>query len=380
MRRALVNLNPKQVAKNEKYVMKITGDDEIGKAQLDNFINPKKAYPVIATTSELMSTGVDAKTCKLVVLDQNIQSMTKFKQIIGRGTRIDDRYNKLWFTILDFKKATELFADEKFDGEAVKVMVSKPEDIIEDENDSFIDELTGDGEQTDPTGVDGVNESEQDYDTGDSSSNSQDDGEIDADWGDDEDEKRFIKFQVSGVKVKKMAERVQYYDTDGKLVTESFKDYTRKTIQKQFTSLDDFTRKWNAAERKQTIIDELANEGVIWQALEDDISKELDPFDLICHIAFDQPPLTRQERANNVKKRNYFTKYSEQAQIVLKALLDKYADAGVKEIESIHVLKVQPFDQMGKPMEIAKQAFGNRKGYDQAITELETELYSNKVG
>jgi type I restriction enzyme R subunit len=174
-----------------------------------------------------------------------------------------------------------------------------------------------------------------------------------------------------------MAERVQYYDTDGKLVTESFKDYTRKTIQKQFTSLDDFTRKWNEAERKQTIIDELASEGVIWQALEDDISKELDPFDLICHIAFDQPPLTRQERANNVKKRNYFTKYSEQAQTVLNALLDKYADSGVTEIESIHVLKVQPFDQMGKPMEIAKQAFGNRKGYDQAITDLEKALYQH---
>jgi type I restriction enzyme R subunit len=174
-----------------------------------------------------------------------------------------------------------------------------------------------------------------------------------------------------------MAERVQYYDTDGKLVTESFKDYTRKTIQKQFTSLDDFTRKWNASERKQTIIDELANEGVIWQALEDDISKELDPFDLICHVAFDQPPLTRQERANNVKKRNYFTKYSEQAQTVLNTLLDKYADAGVQEIESIHVLKVQPFDQMGKPMEIAKKAFGGRKGYDQAITELESKLYQN---
>jgi type I restriction enzyme R subunit len=375
MRRALVNLNPKQVAKNEKYVMKITGDDEIGKAQLDNFINPKKAYPVIATTSELMSTGVDAKTCKLVVLDQNIQSMTKFKQIIGRGTRIDDRYNKLWFTILDFKKATELFADEKFDGEAVKVMVSKPKDIIDDENDSFIDELTGDVEQVAPSegAINTVTESEQDYDTG----ANQDDGEINSDWGEDEDEKRFIKFQVSGVKVKKMAERVQYYDTDGKLVTESFKDYTRKTIQKQFTSLDDFTRKWNASERKQTIIDELANEGVIWQALEDDISKELDPFDLICHIAFDQPPLTRQERANNVKKRNYFTKYSEQAQTVLNALLDKYADSGVTEIESIHVLKVQPFDQMGKPMEIAKQAFGNRKGYDQAITDLETALYQH---
>jgi type I restriction enzyme R subunit len=378
MRRALVNLNPKQVAKNDKYVMKITGDDEIGKAQLDNFINPKKAYPVIATTSELMSTGVDAKTCKLVVLDQNIQSMTKFKQIIGRGTRIDDRYNKLWFTILDFKKATELFADEKFDGEAVKIMVSKPVDIIDDESDSFINELMGD-EETEGTDDDNINEPEQDYGTSDNDDNNPGDGEVEPNWGEDEEEKRFIKFKVSGITVKKMAERVQYYDTDGKLVTESFKDYTRKTIQKQFTSLDDFTRKWNEAERKQTIIDELANEGVIWQALEDDISKDLDPFDLICHVAFDQPPLTRKERANNVKKRNYFTKYSEQAQTVLNALLDKYADAGVSEIESIHVLKVQPFNQMGKPMEIAKQAFGNRKGYDQAISELETELYSNKV-
>ena len=368
MRRALVNLNPKQVAKNEKYIMKITGDDELGKAQLENFINPKKAYPVIATTSELMTTGVDAKTCKLVVLDQNIQSMTKFKQIIGRGTRIDDKYGKLWFTILDFKKATELFADERFDGVPEKIMESNPEDIIEDDN-TFIDDFNSDDNQNEST--DNVNEPEQGYDT------HQEGVEINSDWGDDEDEKRFIKFQVSGVAVKKMAERVQYYDSDGKLVTESFKDYTRKTIQKQFTSLDEFTRKWNAAERKQTIIDELANEGVIWQALEDDISKDLDPFDLICHVAFDQPPLTRKERANNVKKRNYFTKYSEQAQTVLNTLLDKYADAGVQEIESIHVLKVQPFDQMGKPMEIAKQAFGGRKGYDQAITELENKLYQH---
>ncbi len=379
MRRALANLNPEQMAKNDKYVMKITGDDELGKAQLDNFINPKKAYPVIATTSELMTTGVDAKTCKLVVLDQNIQSMTKFKQIIGRGTRIDDKYGKLWFTILDFKKATELFADERFDGVPEKVLVTKPEDIIEDEGDSFLDDMNGDDDQ-ESTVLLGEPESEYstDMNADQQSANQSSNVEIDSDWG-DEEEKRFIKFKVSGITVKKMSERVQYYDTDGKLVTESFKDYTRKTIQKQFTSLDDFTRKWNEAERKQTIIDEMANEGVIWQALEDDISKDLDPFDLICHIAFDQPPLTRKERANNVKKRNYFTKYSEQAQTVLNALLDKYADAGVKEIESIHVLKVQPFDQMGKPMEIAKQAFGNRKGYDQAITELETELYSNKV-
>jgi len=377
MRRALVNLNPKQVAKNEKYVMKITGDDEIGKAQLDNFINPKKAYPVIATTSELMSTGVDAKTCKLVVLDQNIQSMTKFKQIIGRGTRIDDRYNKLWFTILDFKKATELFADKKFDGEAVKIMESSPQDIIDNDNGTFIDELTSDQALENTTSVDypDISTDEQGVNDGDLGHHSS--GEMDADWGEDENKKRFIKFQVSGVSVKKMAERVQYYDTDGKLVTESFKDYTRNTIKKQFTSLDDFTRKWHAAERKQTIIDELANEGVIWQALENDISKDLDPFDLICHVAFDQPPLTRKERANNVKKRNYFTKYSNKAQTVLNALLDKYADAGVTEIESIHVLKVQPFDQMGKPMEIAKQAFGGRKEYDQAITDLEVQLYSD---
>ena len=378
MRRALVNLNPEQVAKNDKYVMKITGDDELGKAQLENFINPKKAYPVIATTSELMSTGVDAKTCKLVVLDQNIQSLTKFKQIIGRGTRIDEKFGKLWFTILDFKKATELFADERFDGVPEKIMVANPDDIIEDEDNAFINELTDHSTDTEAgsqadTSSDGIAEPEQSYDT----DNGQGLGEIEGDWGDNVEEKRFIKFQVSGVNVKKMAERVQYYDSDGKLVTESFKDYTRKTIKKQFTSLDDFTRKWNAAERKQTIIDELANQGVIWQALEDDISKEFDPFDLICHVAFDQPPLTRKERANNVKKRDYFTKYSEQAQTVLNALLDKYADAGVTEIESIHVLKVQPFDKMGKPMEIAKQAFGDRKGYDQAITELENKLYQN---
>jgi len=317
-----------------------------------------------------MTTGVDAKTCKLVVLDQNIQSMTKFKQIIGRGTRIDDKYGKLWFTILDFKKATELFADERFDGVPEKILVTTPDDIILGDDEDL---EAGINNEDDNSTENSINEPEQGFNTGDG----QGFGEIGSDWGEDDNEKRFIKFKVSGVTVKKMAERVQYYDSDGKLVTESFKDYTRKTIKKQFSSLDEFTRKWNAAERKQTIIDELANEGVIWQALEQDISKELDPFDLICHIAFDQPPLTRKERANNVKKRNYFTKYSAQAQTVLNALLDKYADAGVQEIEGIHVLKIQPFDKMGKPMQIAKQAFGGRTEYDQAITELETELYSN---
>lgn len=374
MRRALINLNPEQVAKNDKYVMKITGDDEIGKAQLDNFINPKKAYPVIATTSELMTTGVDAKTCKLVVLDQNIQSMTKFKQIIGRGTRIDDKYGKLWFTILDFKKATELFADERFDGIPEKVMVSKPEDIItgETEDGSFIDELSDANTDADDASIDGTNEPEQDY------VNSKGEGaEINSDWGNDEEEKRFVKFKVSGIDVKKMAERVQYYDTDGKLVTESFKDYTRNTIKKQFSSLDEFTRKWQNADRKQAIIDELANEGVIWQALEQDVSKDLDPFDLICHVVYDQPALTRKERADSVKKRNYFTKYSDVAQKVLNALLDGYADDGVKAIEGKDALKANTIVDFGRPLEIAKKAFGGKDEYNNAITELEELLYES---
>ena len=370
MRRALVNLNPEQVAKNEKYVMKITGDDDIGKAQLDNFINPKKPYPVIATTSELMSTGVDAKTCKLVVLDQSIQSMTKFKQIIGRGTRIDDRYNKLWFTILDFKKATELFADERFDGVPERVMVADPSDIIDDTT-QLDDIINGvDSELTDkPSDTDAgaVGENTKDYDSGPI-------GTGDGEW--DEEEPKVKKFHVNGVKVKAIAERVQYYDTDGKLVTESFKDYTRKTLAKHFTSLDEFTKKWNEAERKQVIIDELEGEGILWEVLEQEVGKDLDPFDLICHVVYDQPPLTRKERADNVKKRNYFTKYSETAQTVLSTLLDKYADDGVQEIENIHVLKVQPFNELGRPIEIVKKGFGDKQAYLKALTELETEIYS----
>ncbi|MDO3387956.1 DEAD/DEAH box helicase family protein [Gilvimarinus sp. SDUM040013] len=374
MRRALVNLNPEQVAKDDKYVMKITGDDAIGKAQLDNFINPKKAYPVIATTSELMTTGVDAKTCKLVVLDQNIQSMTKFKQIIGRGTRIDDRYNKLWFTILDFKKATELFADERFDGVPEKILVTKPSEINDPDNTEIEEALN------DPTNL-----NEDDYPEGDTENS----GEINEDewpeYGGDQpfeggpieggEDNEYIKYHVSGVTVKKLDERVQYYDADGKLVTESFKDYTRKAVQQQFASLDEFINKWNAADRKQAVMDELAEQGVIWEALRDDVGRDLDAFDLICHVAFDQPPLTRQERANNVKKRNYFGKYSGTARSVLEALLDKYADAGIPEIESMNVLKVQPISQYGSPLEIVKQAFGGKPKYQEAVADLERQLY-----
>ena len=365
MRRALVNLNPEQVKKNDKYIMKITGDDEIGKAQLDNFINPKKPYPVIATTSELMTTGVDAKTCKLVVLDQNIQSMTKFKQIIGRGTRIDERYGKLWFTILDFKKATELFADERFDGIPEKVMDTTPEDIADPESD--FEEKLEEISEHDEEQVTGVDEPPappyQVTDTDDV-------GPLP-----EEDEKKIRKFHVNGVAVGVIAQRVQYYDADGKLVTESFKDYTRKTLLKEYASLNDFTRKWQDADRKEAIIHELEQQGIIWEVLAEEVGKDLDPFDMLCHVVYGQPPLTRKERAENVRKRNYFTKYSEAAQAVLDNLLDKYADAGVQEIESIQVLKLKPFDSMGTLPEIIKTGFGDRNGYNQALSELENEIY-----
>ncbi|GGM80439.1 DEAD/DEAH box helicase family protein [Shewanella xiamenensis] len=379
MRRALVNLNPEQVAKNDKYIMKITGDDEIGKGQLDNFINPKKAYPVITTTSELMTTGVDAKTCKLVVLDQSIQSMTKFKQIIGRGTRIDDRYNKLWFTILDFKKATELFADERFDGTPERVKQVKPEDfdteeglnsISGDDVDATSDDPASifDGEDIDPGSIQEPPSSYQVVGTGNNKQGN------DSDW---ESEDKVRKFHVNGVDVKALAERVQYYDTDGKLVTESFKDYTRKTLSKQFASMDEFIKRWHGAERKQAVIEELATLGIVWELLEQEVGKEMDPFDLICHVVYDQPPLTRRERAEQVKKRNYFTKYSDTAQQVLQSLLDKYADAGVQEIENRQVLKVAPFTELGRPMEIVKKSFGDVADYEQAISELEAAIYQS---
>jgi type I restriction enzyme R subunit len=373
MRRALANLNPEQMAKNDKYVMKITGDDELGKGQLDNFINPKRPYPVIATTSELMTTGVDAKTCKLVVLDQNIQSMTKFKQIIGRGTRIDDRYGKLWFTILDFKKATELFADERFDGTPEKVIKVTPTDIENEDVDIESQDDTTGAEQPDSVFDDQSTADDTTDANNDTINDPKGDGALDGEW--DDETNKMVKYRVSGVTVNKVAERVQYYDTDGKLVTESFIDYTRKTMSKQYSSLDDFVKRWNESDRKQAVIDELAEEGIIWSALEEEVGKDMDPFDMICHVVYDQPPLTRKERADNVQKRNYFTKYSGTAHTVLENLLLKYADVGVQEIESMQALKVAPFNQIGSLSEIVKKGFGGKAQYEQALKELEAEIY-----
>lgn len=359
MRQALVNENPDMTAQSSKYVMRITGDNEEGKAALDDFIFPSEPYPVIATTSKLMTTGVDAQTCKLIVLDQRIQSMTEFKQIIGRGTRINEDYGKFYFTIMDFKKATELFADPEFDGEPVQIYEPAPDDSPVPPPELAEEEYTAAAD--DEYGNDGT--------TGDDTNPF---GPIPENGGESQGVRRYV---VEGVDVKVASERVQYFDADGNLITESLKDYTRKTLTKEFASLDDFLRRWSDAEKKQAIIDELAEQGVFFEALAEEIGRDYGPFDLICHVAWDAPPLTRKERAENVKKRDYFTKYGEQAQQVLTALLDKYADEGVTEIEKPQILTIAPFTELGTPMELVK-GFGGRAEYQQAIQELAQALYS----
>jgi type I restriction enzyme R subunit len=339
MRQALVNMNPARVKESAKYVMRITGDDPIGKAELDNFIDPEQRYPVIATTSQLMSTGVDAQTCKLVVLDKRIQSMTEFKQIIGRGTRINEDYDKYWFSIMDFKKATELFADPAFDGEPVQIYEPTPEDPPEPPDEPPIDQPPEPPIREEPPS-----------------------------------EGR-IKYRVGkDVTVYVVAERVQYYGPDGKLITESLKDYTRKAVRKEFSSLDQFLKRWSEAEKKQAVIEELEKQGVLLDPLAEEVGQGYDAFDLICHVAFDRPPLTRKERAEAVRKRDVFTRYGDQARKVLEALLDKYADTGIENIEAMNVLQLEPLNLLGTPVQIV-QAFGGKAQYMAAIRDLEELLY-----
>ena len=298
-----------------------------------------------------MSTGVDAQTCQLIALDQRIQSMTEFKQIVGRGTRLRPDFGKYFFTIIDFKKATELFADPEWDGPAIAIR-----------------EIDKDGNITD---VEPDPQSENE----DSEIQTVLAGYVDESSGEQESTKKFI---VSGVQFKIIAERIQYYDKDGKLITESLKDFTRKAVGQEFKSLDQFIKRWNEADRKQAIVEELLEKGVILEALEDAVSRDLDPFDLICHVAFDQPPLTRRERAEGVKKRNAFSMYEEKAKEVLNILLDKYADQGLDTIEKIDVLRLDPFTQIGTPIEIVK-SFGGRENYLAAVHQLENALYATSA-
>nr|HPJ16340.1 type I restriction-modification enzyme R subunit C-terminal domain-containing protein [Spirochaetota bacterium] len=359
MRQALVNENADIAADNPKYVMRITGDNEEGKTELDNFIFPESKYPVIATTSKLMTTGVDAQTCKLIVLDQRIQSMTEFKQIIGRGTRINEDFGKYYFTIMDFKKATELFADPDFDGDPVQIYEPKGIDDSPVPPENFED-----GQNNDLNYSDNTQNSEGTI---------IDDGAEEL-MGIVETGRKINKYYVSDVPVTVAAERVQYFDSDGKLITESLKDYTKKALYKEFSSLDQFLNRWNDAEKKQVIIEELTTHGVFLEALAEEVGRELDPFDIICHVAWDKPPMTRKERAENVKKRNYFNKYGEQAKMVLQALLDKYADEGIVHIEETQILAVNPFSSFGTPMEIIKN-FGGLDKYIEAVHELEEQIY-----
>lgn len=351
MRKALINENADLVHQHPNYVVKITGDDEVGKRELDNFMDVEERFPTIATTSKMLTTGVDTKMVKLIVLEANIGSMTEFKQIVGRGTRIREEDGKVYFTVMDFRKATNHFADPEFDDDPIQIYEPKEdESVIPPEEEVNIpsdeEEILGDDFDFVPPNVN-IEEYEDDAPK---------------------------KYYVNDVEVSVAHERVQYYGKDGKLITESLKDYTKTNIVNQFSSLDNFIQQWTSAEKKAAIVEALQEEGILIEHLQEEVGKDLDIFDLICHIAFDQPPLTRRERADNVRKQNYFGKYSEAAQKVMEALLTKYENEGVTAIENNAVLKIKPLNQLGSPVELVR-AFGKKKDFEKAVKELENLIY-----
>ncbi|MGI8981759.1 MAG: EcoAI/FtnUII family type I restriction enzme subunit R [Pirellulaceae bacterium] len=357
MRQALINENQDLVDENHRYVMRITGSDTEGQAQLGNFIDPESDYPVLVTTSRLLSTGVDAQTCRLIVIDRAVGSMTEFKQIVGRGTRVHEDTKKYYFTLIDFRGASSHFADKAFDGPPIQIYEPQADDAmtppeveapLTDDDESPIppqpgeDEVVVAGEPPDISIPPGG-------------------------------EKRG-KIYVDGVSATITLERVEYLDENGKLVTETLRDFTKKALRKRFASLSEFLHKWNAAERKAAIIEELASEGLPLDPLADEVGKDLDPFDLICHVAFDRPPLTRRERADNVRKRDVFTKYGAQARTVLEALLQKYQDEGVIGLDDPRLLQIPPISKLGTAHELIKQ-FGSRAEFETAVRELQDALY-----
>ncbi|MCY4673916.1 MAG: DEAD/DEAH box helicase family protein [Bacteroidetes bacterium] len=347
MRQTLINKNSDLAGTNSRYVMRITGGDPAGQDELSNFIDPESRYPVLVTTSRLLSTGVDVQTCRLIVLDRRVGSMTEFKQIIGRGTRVHEDTRKFFFTIIDFRGATRHFAEPEFDGEPVQVYEPEDDDPIAPPD-------------VPPTGGHELSGDETIIDGGDPPPSP-------------EAESR-RKIYVDGVEVSIIAERATYLDKRGRLVTESLRDFTRKSLRKHFKSLDDFLVRWNAAERKQALIDEIGSEGLPITDIAQELDNDLDPFDLICHIAFDAKPLSRRERAANVKKQDVFTKFGDQARTVLSALLDKYADDGILNLDDTNILKISPFDHLGTPVELVG-TFGGKPGFKQAVHDLQSALY-----
>lgn len=351
MRQALVNENSDMMLENPNYIMRITGDNQEGKDQLENFIDVEEKYPTIVTTSKLLTTGADCKTCKLIVLDSNINSMTEFKQIIGRGTRIREDFDKTYFTILDFRNASRLFSDPNFDGEPISIKVVKPGEPMPTEDEEKIENSEDNTKTTDKNNVD-INHPGKTVNTN-------------------------TKIRVNGVDVNIYNEICSYYDKDGKLVTESLKDFSKRSILNEYASLNDFINKWNSTDRKQAILNELKEQGVLLDELRKDIGNEdIGDFDLILHIAYDKKPLTRYERVNKVLKKGYLYKYSEMAQNILKDLLEKYSDNNELELTDTKILQLKPFEEYGSPMEIVK-VFGGKEKYIEAVEELEDELYAS---
>jgi len=354
MRQALINENADLVAKHWNYCVKITGDDEVGKQELDNFTDVEERLPVIATTSKMLTTGIDTKMVKLIVLEANIGSMTEFKQIIGRGSRIREADGKVYFTIMDFRKATNHFADKDFDGDPFSIYEPKQDEPV-----TPPDEL-------EPPVTDSELGTELDIEDGSIT--------ITPDISITESNDTVKKYYVNNIPVSVASERVQYYGKDGKLITESLKQYSKDNIVNEFNTLEGFIYKWNNTNKKQVLLEEMAEQGILIEALREEVGKDLDAFDLICHVAFDMPALTRKDRAENIKKRNYFAKYGEKARKVLEGLLEKYVNDGIVSIEDTAVLNLKPLSEMGSPVELVR-AFGLKEDFEKAVKELEYELY-----
>lgn len=350
IRQELVNANADIVNEHPNYIVRITANDEYGVRELDKFIDPESPYPVIATTSKLLTTGVDTQTVRLIVIDQNINSIIEFKQIIGRGTRVREEYGKMFFTIMDFRGATELFADPKFDGDPVIIYKLKEKDPIIGHEE---------GEEETEIITNGRNSFEYPLPSS----------------GAEEIHDKPRKYYPEGVEVKIINERVQYMDEHGKLITESLKNYTKRNILKEYTSLDKFLTAWTKSEQKEAILNELESQGVFFYELAFEVGKDFDLFDLICHVAWGKKPLTRSQRAEKARKKDYFAKYGDKARQVIDALFTKYADQGITAIDDIGDLQVSPFNEFGTPVEIVDGIFGGRENYLKVVKEVQQALY-----
>lgn len=353
MRKFLIDELNEQVKESSRYIVKITGDDAYGKMEIENFTNPESKYPVIATTSKLLSTGVDTQTLKLVVLDSPMNSMTEFKQIIGRGTRINEQYGKYYFTIMDFRNVTRLFADPEFDGDPVESYEKEGQEPIEIkeaiENETASEEEVKEENPQEEILIDGTEE-------------------------DPKPKKIYIKEGVSFDPIQKI---IQYIDPKtGKLITTSLIDYSKQTILGAYATLNDFIQTWKSTEQKDVIVSELAEQGVVFEELRKEVGQDVDVFDLILHVAYGKKPLTKSERLKKVKESNYFAKYEGAAKEIIDLLLEKYGEAGITAIDDPGDLQVSPFTEYGTPIEIVEGIFGGRDEYMKVIKKIEEELYA----